>query len=374
MQMTISSVLTMCFLGSIFIAALCMLSKSNLVMRRIGPGCLTTLLILIVLRMFVPFEFPFTHDIGIEEVLTGSFRFLFHDIIEKPFSVTVWDLLLLVWICGIVLLLLYKLYAYHDVVRYLSLCPQESWEDLSRQYDFTIETYQEMETVRVIRGKKFSSPFLIGLRRPCLILPEMPYEKEQFQYILLHEWMHVKHKDIAWKVLVELLCTAFWWNPILWRAKTELFQLIEMRNDMQIVSGLTATERVAYIECLTKTALQLSGKDMAFGVSFCKRNFRELKRRIELIADGGKFSRWRQFAVSGMVAVLLLITTLIIFEPYSNDASEGTAITEENGFLIKNGDQFDVYVEGRYLFTTDELTGLTELEIYHNLQEAMENE
>ena len=150
--------------------------------------------------------------------------------------------------------------------------------------------------------------------------------------------------------------------------------MIEMRNDMQIVSGLTEEERIAYMECLTHTAAQLVGQDMAFGVSFCKKNLRELTRRIELIADGREFSRWRQIIISGFVCVLLIVTSLIVFEPYSDDAPEGTAITDENGFLIKNGEQYDVYMEGEYLFTTDDLRGFSGLEIYNNLQEVKENE
>ena len=374
MQITISSVLTMCFLNSILVVVLCMLFKSRLVMRKIGPGCMIVLLILAVIRMFLPLAFSFTYDIRIEDVLTAPFRFLSKAVISEPFEITVWNILTLVWILGIVLNIVYKLYAYHDVIRCISLCPQEKWEDLSQKYQFDAEKYEGIEDIRVICSKRFSSPFLIGLRRPCLILPDVPYETGQFHYIILHEWMHVVHKDILWKILVELLCTAFWWNPVFRYLKKELFQLIEMRNDMQIVSGLAEKERIAYMECLADTAAQLVGKDMAFGVSFCKKNLRELTRRIELIADGREFSRWRQITVSGVVCALLIMTFLIVFAPYSNDAPEGTPITDETGFLIRNGEQYDVYMGDKYIFTTDDLSAFPDMEIYNNMQEVKENE
>lgn len=374
MQITISSILTVCFLNSVFIMLLCVLSKSNLIMRKIGPGCMIVLLIMAIIRMFLPLAFSFTYDIGIEDALTVPVRFLFKVVISKPFEVTVWNILLLAWILGIVWNMAHKLYAYHDVIRCISLCPQEKWENLSQKYQFDIKRYKGIEKIKVICSKQFSSPCLIGLRQPCLILPDVPYETGQFHYIMLHEWMHVKHKDIVWKVLVELLCMAFWWNPVFRYLKKELFQLIEMRNDMQIASDLTERERIAYMECLTDTAVQLVGKDMAFGVAFCKKDLRELTRRIKLIADGRKFSRWRQIAVSGIVCAMLIMTSLIVFKPYSNDAPEGTPITDENGFLIKNGEQYDVYVEGEYIFTTDDLRGLSDMKIYNNIQEVKENE
>lgn len=374
MYITVSSVLTMCLLNSILIVVLCMLSKGRFVMKRIGPGCMIVLLIMVIIRMFLPLGFSFTYEVGIEDVLTVPMRFLFKVIISKPFDITVWNILMLVWILGIVWNVTYKLYIYHDFIRCISLCPQEKWEDISQRYQFDIRSYKGIENVKVIYSKQFSSPCLIGWKRPCLILPEAAYETEQFHYILLHEWMHVKHKDVFWKVLIELLCMAFWWNPVFRYLKKELFQLIEMRNDMQIVSGLTESERIAYIECLTKTAVQLVGKDMVFGVTFCKKGLRELTRRIELIADSERVNRRWQLAVSGMVCVLLIMTSMIVFVPYSYDAPEGKAITDENGFLIKNGGQYDVYMEGRYIFTTDDLEGFQNMGIYNNMQEAKENE
>ena len=97
-------------------------------MRKIGQGCMIVLLIMAVIRMFLPLAFSFTYDIRIEDVLTGFRRFFSKAVISDPFEITVWNILTLVWILGIVLNIVYKLYAYHDVIRCISLCPQEKWE------------------------------------------------------------------------------------------------------------------------------------------------------------------------------------------------------------------------------------------------------
>lgn len=144
----------------------------------------------------------------------------------------------------------------------------------------------------------------------------------------------------------------------MWLLKKELFGLIEMRNDSLIKAQLSEKEQVSYMECLVGTAVQLSGKDIAFGVAFSKANQRALKKRLLFIASGQPFSRWGQVLVSGMVAIVLILITAVIIEPYSlkgGEDEEGTWMTPNNTYLIRSGEQYDVYFESEYWFTTDDL-------------------
>lgn len=42
-------------------------------------------------------------------------------------------------------------------------------------------------------------PFICGVIRPKIILPEEQYTKKELEIILLHELEHYKQKDIFWK-------------------------------------------------------------------------------------------------------------------------------------------------------------------------------
>lgn len=231
-----------------------------------------------------------------------------------------------------------------------------------------------MGDVKVIINEKVASPYLIGLRNPYLILPVMEYGSEQLYYIISHELMHIKSKDIVWKFLIDLLCTAFWWNPIFLHLKKELFHLIEIRNDKRIAAELSEEGKISYMDCLYNTALQLSGKDILFGVAFSKSDVKELKQRIQLLASDRKVCRWQQIVFSICAGVTVLATTMIIFEPYSDDAEEGITADADNTFLLQNGDQYDVYFGGRYVYTTDDIRGYEDVKIYNNLEELEKND
>lgn len=334
-------------------------------------------LLAIVLRMFIPVEFWYTYSVRIHEVLPSIRSALVYQLLEIPIEVRVWHLLCVTWGIGIVCNLAYKMISYGRLQRYISMFPALKWEKISEDCHFDIAKHNDVLKIKVVLCKKLSSPCLIGLKKVCLLLPEVGYNEQQLYYIVLHELMHLRNRDIVWKILVDLLCTVFWWNPIFWYIKKELFELIEIRNDMKIVNLLSEEEQIRYMECLKNAAVQGVGKDVAFGVSFSKGDLKALKRRLQLIAEKRDYCRWQQIVVVVLVFIGLFMTSAIIFEPFSfldEDEVEGTPLTAENTFLIKNQEEYDVYIDGEYLFSTDDLTPFWGVNVYDNLEEALENE
>ena len=76
MDLTISSVLTMCLLSSVLIACMCLILRVDKVMNKIGPKCAILIFMAIIIRMFIPFEFYYTHSLWIEDTLSPIRRFL----------------------------------------------------------------------------------------------------------------------------------------------------------------------------------------------------------------------------------------------------------------------------------------------------------
>lgn len=375
MDLTISSVVTMCLLNSVLVVALCLFFRLDVILKRIGPSCMIVLLLAMVLRMFVPFEFPYTYSVRIEDLLTPVRRVLTYAILSEPMKVTVWHVLIGIWILGSVLCFAERLYCYGKITRCIQLLPRKEWSEISKQYHFAVERYPDITKIKVVCSNQINSPYLVGFRTPYLVLPDVAYKANQFRYIVLHELMHVRNKDISWKILIDLLCTVFWWNPVFVLLKRELFQLIEMRNDMQIISMLSDEETIAYMECLRDMAVQLTGKDVAFGLSFSRSELKELSRRMRLLASDKHFSTLLQVVLSVVVGALLLLTTAVIVEPYSVEkVEEGIVATAGNTILIKNGDKYDVYIEGEYFFTTEDLTPFPGVEIYNDIKEVPQDE
>ena len=104
--MTISSVFTKCLFISVLILILCTLLKWNKFLERIGPKCILALFCLLLVRMLLPFEFSYTREIWVEDVLSPVWFALNTPLFGETISFRVLDVLLGVWGIGIVAILL----------------------------------------------------------------------------------------------------------------------------------------------------------------------------------------------------------------------------------------------------------------------------
>lgn len=375
MHLTISSVLTGCFFVSVMALILILLFKSERVMGKIGPQYIIVAFLAIIIRMFITPEFFYTYSVRIEKILPGIRMLLIRPVVTKPAEICVWHILCAIWAIGIIVSVASTVRDYKNIkILGALICREEAKVSVDER---TLELCPEVAQMTIVTCKGLPSPYLFGLIHPKLFLPDADYSERQLQYILLHEGMHIRNKDIIWKILIDLLCKVFWWNPVFLFLKRELFRAIEMRNDIAITDLLTDEEQVQYMECLRDTAIQTSKKEVSFGVALSNSDVKELKRRLKLIA-GRNFSKVAQVATLVVLCMCLFATTTVIFEPHKMPSTEeldgAVLLVPGNTYLIINGDQYDVYVDGEFLFTTDDLAPFPGVNIYQNLKEAQEHE
>lgn len=375
MNLSITSIVTACLLNSLLIICVCILAKKDSVISRMGPECMIFIMLVMILRMFFPFEFPYTYSIWIEDSLNFIMTFFLYPIFSGNIQIMVWHVLMAVWEIGAIWGLIHSILTYRNILRYTELLPEEKWETILEKYHLNQTEFGNLDKMKLAYSQGIFSPCIMGIKHPCLILPEMDYPEKQFYYILLHESMHVKNRDIIWKVLIDMLCIVFWWNPVFRYLRKELFQLIEMRNDMRIVSKLSEEEEIEYMQALKDTAVQAKGKEFDFCVSFKRRKNSELKRRMNLLRNR-KYCRWQQVVFCFLAFAMLFLTSTVIIEPYTfkNIKEEGERLTDENTYLVRNGDRYDVYVYGKYAITVENIEGFEGVKIYDNLEEAKKNE
>ena len=69
---------------------------------------------------------------------------------------------------------------------------------------------------QVYRTSAVSTPISCGLLCPQIVLPDMNYSESEKNFILLHEWTHLRRGDL-WKKRLLLLATFWnWYHPIAW--------------------------------------------------------------------------------------------------------------------------------------------------------------
>ena len=107
-------------------------------------------------------------------------------------------------------------------------------------------------TVRVRQSDRISAPLTYGVLKPVILLPkEMDLtESRQLEYILLHEYIHIRRLDSVRKmVMVSALCV-HWFNPFVWLMYILFNRDMELACDESVVQKSGTTSRRDYAKTL----------------------------------------------------------------------------------------------------------------------------
>ena len=83
-----------------------------------------------------------------------------------------------------------------------------------------------------------STPFLYGVFKPRIVLPEIEFTEEELQHIFRHELTHWKRHDAWLKCLMLLTNAIHWFNPLAYIARYDIDRFCELSCDESVVSEI----------------------------------------------------------------------------------------------------------------------------------------
>ena len=358
MDISISTIVTTSITGSLLLLFVCIVMGSGKVISKVGPGFVALIWLMASVRMLFPIEWGYTYSFYFERVFTGIQEFFTCEIFKGEQSIAVWQICLAVWILGVVFLGVYKIKDYKRSMRLFRVLPEIPRNSLAAiwEEDF-LKQYPEIQELKFVKFNHTVSPFLAGLRQPVIVMPDRKFTDQELRCIVGHEVLHYRSHDIFWKIFTEVLCTIFWWNPVFRFMKKRLFHMIEIKNDRKLTEKMTSKEKSDYLDCLLEIVKDSCGNSFTGTVGFSKTDKKIFRQRVELIVSPGKISKGCQVVTGIVVAVLLFLSTAVVFEPtYPNYEipNMGLGLNEETGFLVENGDVYDIYLLGVHIGTTYE--------------------
>lgn len=142
-------------------------------------------------------------------------------------------------------------------------------------------------------------PFVAGIFKGRIYLPA-DIDDNQREYILLHEQMHIRHKDYIIRNIIAVVNIVYWWNPLIWYATYLMKQDMEMFCDESVMRQLERNRQKEYLSTLLMCAGQNSGivPVMAFGES-------NVERRISHIMNIKKTKPY--------IVIALLLFAIVCF-------------------------------------------------------------
>lgn len=156
----------------------------------------------------------------------------------------------------------------------------------------------------IFRSENIDSPFILGLLRPCVYIPNF-LEEEAYQCVIEHELAHIKRGDFIWKPMGFLILSVYWFNPLCWIAYICLCKDIEYACDEKVTRDKDKDWKALYcqvlLDCSSERRL-ISACPVAFGEV-------SVKDRIKSVINYKRPSFWI-VCISIIVAIIVAICFL----------------------------------------------------------------
>lgn len=245
-------------------------------------------------------------------------------------TVDITDILLTLWLAGVIACVLWQGIGYYRLIRSLkgTSCSIER-ADL---HTILQEQCADLVIDREIPLRVSSAadcPMLAGFIHPTLYLPDERISRTDAAFIFRHELTHYKHGDLWLKLLLLAARCLHWFNPLVHLIARFAQEDIEAACDDAVVRGHDGAYRRAYGETILRSAIAQAQKRKAL-VSCFGDDKKTLMRRFEGLFDKSVKKR----GVALVVIIALLVGSLSCTIAVGDRSTPQT--TEERALLIAN--------------------------------------
>ncbi|WP_084398065.1 M23/M56 family metallopeptidase [Henriciella aquimarina] len=190
-----------------------------------------------------------------------------------------------------------------------------------RTFDAFPLTHMGLERVPDIRLIPGGSPFIAGLARRVIYVPQGLERPDDLRRIAIHECVHLKRGDLVTRPLERLVADIFWFSPFAWMMRRELDFWREAVCD-EIASDLSG-DRIGYARTLAQAA-RISAPARTLPVSaFILPRKRSLPMRLNRLLET-RPARSRPVVALGASLVALALTPIALAEVKQEATGEKT--------------------------------------------------
>lgn len=166
---------------------------------------------------------------------------------EAGFSLSLAQLLLILWLLGAAGVLLWSLGCHLRFCCWLRRWGREAEEPaLLERYRALGDQMSLRRLPRLVLCPSLPAPMLAGLLRPVILLPEALPQSAPLECALRHELTHFRRRDIPLKALVLWVKALHWFNPLMWLMSRAVEQDTELACDDSTLHALPGDQRSAY--------------------------------------------------------------------------------------------------------------------------------
>lgn len=172
-------------------------------------------------------------------------------------------------------------------------------------------------------------PMTWGIRYPTILLPSpdwTDWTQERLGIVLLHELAHIKRMDVLWQLFSRIVCSLYWFHPLVWRAHRRMRSACELACDDSVLSNGVIPSN--YAQHLVNVAREFQTSTSSLAMQMAKPI--GLERRVRAILNHqGSRRPLSRFTLSTTVLCSVFLSVLFTIpklaaEPVLQEVSKTT--------------------------------------------------
>jgi TonB family protein len=129
------------------------------------------------------------------------------------------NLLLSLWLLGFAVSLFGLLRSHQKLQSIVNTAEDDDLKELRRVTKLADSLIPVVENYQIKFSSKISSPVLLGIRKPLILLPTnlpLSLTDAQLKSVLIHELAHLQRRDLVANYWQRIICSVFWFHPGVW--------------------------------------------------------------------------------------------------------------------------------------------------------------
>lgn len=200
----------------------------------------------------------------------------------------------LVWMCGVLAFTLYNMRKYR-YLKVLRICPQIKQSNYLELFDSIKKQLGIDKGVELLCDAGTGEALTIGVFRRYVIVPEEGLTDEELYYILKHELIHVKRRDVGWRYLTLFVLLMHWFNPVVYLFAFAMTIFSEQSCDEMVIKDLAPAAGRQYLNLLLDTNFQEKKRNVQFGAYF-NMSVKKMEWRLKNMVRESKGKRFKRAA------------------------------------------------------------------------------
>lgn len=290
-------------LYSAAVAVVLALRRHTSYLKKHGVSGLLFVFSLAFVRILLPFDFFFSTVIESWTLLPAILDFL------RAFPGSL-DLLLALWGIGTAAVLgedIFALFQAYKTCKGYTLVENKRIQQIAERLQVPCP---------VLVSPDVPVPYVAGVFRHTIYLPVLEKSSREIEMILRHEVQHIRSHDSVVKLLFGLLSAIFWWNPVVYKFRSDMDDLLELRCDAKVTARMDIADRGEYITMLLDMVKQAADPQPVQAWNAAVRPSSALQQRIEVLLDHLDAKPQRMsIAVRCCLIAAFLASYLVILKP-----------------------------------------------------------